>query len=420
MPTAEPRNLTQRPKRPPVAAFMNMLGRGMGKLGVTSPKFDLAAITTEAKKRTGLSDFDGESFRAALDPLLWALEHEANLNQLGRIVMRGMIVSALASRLRVVDWEKTNPEAAKADVKAPLIVYGMPRTGTTILYETLAASPQLRAPLTWECRDYHLAHEIKDARNDPRITKLGKNMARMDRLMPGFSAIHYFDPFIPTECVGLTILDLVSEQFPALAWLPTYRNEFLLKNDFKSAYNWHKRGLRYFQFTTPDTQWVLKTPMHSAYLGSLLETYPDACLIHTHRNPMEVIASVSSLCHTGRSGWSDHVATHKYAEHDVGYIAEITRRATAFRADNPQTEDRIYDVAFKQFLAEPEKVVEGIHAHFNRELSASSKTAMMDYLTNRPRNKYGVHRYSLEDFGLSEAAHGPLFSDYRNRFHSYL
>ena len=411
---------TTRPKRPPRAQLINTIGRGLNSVGLSFPKLTVRSVIREAERATGHSDFDGDSYLAALEPLLWGLEHEANLNQLGRIVLRSMIVSALASRLIVVAWEKANPEAAKAEITAPLIIFGMPRTGTTILYEMLAADPRLRAPLTWECRDYKLAHEAEDPFNDPRIQKLGQNMARMDRMMPGFSAIHYFDPFIPTECVGLTILDLCSEQFPALAWLPSYRNEFLLKTDFKSAYRWHKRALRYFQATTPNVRWVLKTPLHSAYLDALLEIYPDACLIHTHRDPIQVIASVSSLCFTGRSGWSDSVDKILYADHDAEYIAEITRRASRFRRDNPQHADRFIDIAFKNFMADPMAEIDRIHAHFGRDLPDASRTTMKDYLDHRPRHKYGVHKYTLEDFGLSKETHDPLFAEYREHFAAYL
>ncbi|MEL7453482.1 MAG: sulfotransferase, partial [Pseudomonadota bacterium] len=238
------------PKRPPGAQALNLAGRALSAVGIHTPAFTVQAVTDAAIRTAGDRDFGSDSYLAALAPLLHSLEHEAQLNQLGRIVLKGQIVSALASRLTVVAWEKANPELAAAPVTTPLIIVGMPRTGTTILYETLAAAPHLRAPLTWECRDYALAHEITDPQSDPRIEKLGRAMSRMDRLMPGFSAIHYFDPFIPTECVGLTILDLCSEQFPALAWAPTYR-DFLLSSDFKSAYSWHKRGLRYSQAGWP-------------------------------------------------------------------------------------------------------------------------------------------------------------------------
>ena len=411
---------TASPKRPPMARMINMLGRGMDAAGIKRPKFTVASVKADAERASKAADYGNDSYLAALEPLLWGLEHEARLNQLGRLVLRGMIVSALASRLHVVAWEKKNPEAARAEIKAPLIVFGMPRTGTTILYETLAADPRLRAPLTWECRDYKFAHTITEPKTDPHIEKLGKNMARMDRMMPGFSAIHYFDPFIPTECVGLTILDLCSEQFPALAWLPTYRTQFLLKTDFASAYSWHKRALRYFQATTPDTQWVLKTPMHSAYLKQLLQTYPDACLIHTHRDPMQVIASVSSLCYTGRQGWSDQVDKKKQADHDAHYIADVTRHATLFRKENPQFEPRFFDMSFKDFMSAPIEQIDHMHTYFDRELPPSSRDAMQAYIENRPRNKYGTHRYTLDEFGLTKDRHNPLFTDYRAHFASYI
>lgn len=407
------------PKRPPIAALVNTFGKASGAVGIPArPALTIDAMEQAAIKQSGgLTDFGSDSHHVALDALLFSLEHEARLNQLGRLVFSGMIIAALVSRLAVVDWEKRNPEVAKAPVSAPLIIVGMPRTGTTILYETLAAAPDHRAPLTWECRDYALAHKIENAENDPRITKLGKNMARMDRLMPGFSAIHYFDPFIPTECVGLTNLDLCSEQYPCLAWAPTYR-KFLLSADFISAYEWHRRALRYLQATSGNTQWVLKTPMHSAYLGALLETYPDACLIHTHRDPTKVIASVCSLCATGRRGWSDHLDIDDRARGDLDYIAEVCRRATIFRNTHPEHANRFCDVAFEDFMTDPLAEIRRILSHFNRPLKDDQYTVMKSYLENRPRTKYGKHRYSLDQFSLSESDVRPLFSDYLERFGS--
>ena len=173
-----PVNFHTPPSRPTGARILNTMGRGLSVLGIETPRLTGEAITKAAVRTSGFSDFGSDSYLAAMEPLLFSLEHEANLNQLGRIVLHGQIVSALASRLAVVAWEKANPDLAQAPVKAPLIIVGMPRTGTTILYETLAAAPHLRAPLTWECRDYALAHQITDPHNDPRIEKLGKAMSR--------------------------------------------------------------------------------------------------------------------------------------------------------------------------------------------------------------------------------------------------
>ncbi len=409
-----------RPARPPLVRAINGVGRVLSHMRLGRPVFRPDVIRAAAEKMAGASDYGSESYVSGLAMLCHALENEAALNQMGRFVLFRQVVAALAGRLTVVAWEKANPEAAQAPVKAPLIVLGLPRTGTTILYETLAAAPDYRAPLTWECRDYALAHDIAgETEEDPRLTKLGKQMQQVDRLMPGFSAIHKFGPYVPTECIGLTLLDMASEQFCAMAWMPTYR-EFLLQNDFSSPYEWHKRGLRYLQSTQPEKLWVLKTPMHTGYLDELLKAYPDADLIQTHRDPMRVIASVANLYRVSRGGWSDVPNSPERAADDAAYYAEFVRRCVEFRAANPQHKDRFIDVPFKSFIEDPMVEIRRIYAHFGRELTEQGERAMVDYLANRPREKYGKHVYSADQFGFTDAEYKPVFADYTAQYGTYL
>lgn len=407
-------------KRPPVISAINGVGSVLSTIGLGGPRFTPAAICKAAEKIAGASDYGSDSFRPGLEKLCWSLENESALNQMGRLILHRQVANALAGRLTVVAWEKANPEAARAAIIAPLFIIGLPRTGTTILFETLAADPSLRAPLTWECRDYALAHAVKEpASEDPRVARLGKQMMQVDRLMPGFTAIHHFGPFIPTECIGLTLLDMASEQFAALAWMPSYR-AFLLQNDFSSAYEWHKRGLRYLQSTQPEKSWILKTPMHTGYLKALIDTYPDAKFIHNHRDPFRVIASVANLYRVSRSGWSDHPNTADRARSDANYYLEFIRRAVAFRANDPQENTRFFDVAFDEFVADPMPVIERLHTHFERPLTDQGYKAMSTYLANRPREKFGKHHYSAHDFGFTQEEYNPLFADYVARFSEYI
>ncbi|MEO1406605.1 MAG: sulfotransferase, partial [Pseudomonadota bacterium] len=361
---------TTAPKRPPVVRAINAMGGVMTKARLGLPRFTPDSIRRSAEKISGYSDYGSNSYAPGLAILCHALEHEADLNQMGRIVLHRQLSNALAGRLTVVAWEKAFPKQAEARIKTPLFVIGLPRTGTTILYETLAADPALRAPLTWECRDFALAHAAAaDPEGDPRVKKLGRQMEQIDRLMPGFTAIHKFGPFIPTECIGLMLLDMASEQFGSLAWLPSYR-DFLLNNDFSSVYEWHKRGLRYLQATQPNKTWMLKSPLHTGYLDALLKTYPDARLIQTHRDPMRVIASVANLYRVSRGGWSDaEYDLPERAKSDAAYYAEFVRRATQFRKDHPEHADRFIDIAFERFMSDPMKVIEDIHTHFERPLT---------------------------------------------------
>lgn len=406
--------------RPPLVRVMNGVGSALSAVGVKAPEFSVSGLKRAAIRIAGHDDFGSDSYMSGLEPLIYSLEHEAKLHQLGRLVLHRQIAGALASRLSIVAWEKANPELAQAEIKAPLVIMGLPRTGTTILYEMLAADPKARAPLTWECRDFALAHAAaKDPENDPRIQKLGKQMAQVDRMMPGFTAIHHFGPFIPTECIGLTLLDLASEQLCALAWLPTYR-KFLIENSFESAYHWHKRGLRYLQATQPDKNWVLKTPMHAGYLPAFFAEYPNAQLIHTHRDPLSTSASVASLYNVSRSGWSDHVDVKTYAPQDAAYYAEMTHRVTAFRAENPDIEAQFCDIGFKDFMSDPMPQIQKIYSSFGRELSEDAFTAIDTYLKNRPQDKYGRHKYDPADFGFTRESVDEEFADYLGQFGEYV
>ncbi len=408
------------PARPPVVRAINGIAKTLSGVGLQGPKFTPEAISKAAEKIAGYNDYGDDSYRIGLEKLCWSLENEAELNQMGRLVMHRQVSNALAGRLSVVAWEKANPAAAEAPIVAPMMVIGLPRTGTSILYETLAADPAKRAPLTWECRDYALAHTVSHPpEEDPRLIKLGKQMLQVDRLMPGFTAIHHFGPFIPTECIGLTLLDMASEQFSALTWMPTYR-DFLLKNDFSTAYDWHRRGLRYLQSTQPGKSWILKTPMHTGYLDTLVKIYPDARFIHNHRNPMQVISSVANLYRVSRSGWTDTPNSPERARSDAHYYLEFIRRALAFRANDTEENSRFVDIAFKEFISDPMKVIERIHTHFERPLTDEGYKAMSDYIKNRPREKFGKHKYSPEQFGFTEEEYEPLFRDYVTKFADYI
>lgn len=383
------------------------------------PAFTPDALRAAAVAKSGHDDFGSDSYEAALGPLLQSIEHEAELNALGRQEVWNRIVAALANRLTVVAWEKANPEAARAPIVAPIVVLGLGRTGSSIMHETLAAAPSMRTPLVWQVRDYALAGQVDDARADARVGAIDADIARKNRIVEGYQAIHHEDAFVPMECVALSILDLVSVQFATIAWMPTYR-EHLARHDARGTYAWHKRALRYLQAHGPAGRWVLKAPMHSLYIQALTEAYPDALMVQTHREPAEVIGSMCSLYQTLRRPWSSREDVAGQAAADTAYTAEGVRRAVRFRQDHPEMEARIVDVAFRDFMADQAGTLRRIHDRLGLNLTDEALAAMLGYLENRPREKYGRHRYTLEQFGLSRAGIEPLFAEYRARFGQYL
>ena len=377
------------------------------------------ALREAAEAKSGCSDYSTDSYMAALEPLLYSIEHEMNLNANGRQEMRDRIVNALANRLTVVAWEKANPGLAAAPIKAPIVILGLPRTGSSILHETLASAPGMRTPLIWEVRDYSLVHQVSDAATDERIEEVNAAIARKNKLAPGYAAIHFEEAQIPMECLGLMVLDLVTTQFATVAHAPTYR-EFLVAHDARVTYQWHRRGLRYLQAANPGAQWVLKAPMHSLYLGPLVETYPDARIIQTHRDPVQSLGSLCSLYETLRRAWSDDVPIRDQAPGDVAYSAQVIQRAVDFRRDHYEDESRYCDVAFRDFIGNPDDTLRRIYAHCGLKYTDEARDTMLGYIENRPREKYGKHKYTLEQFGLSAEAIEPLFADYTTRFADYV
>jgi hypothetical protein len=374
--------------------------------------FSPNALCRDAAQKAGHDDFGSDSYRAALGPLLHSIEHEMQLNERGRAELRKRIVNALANRLILVAWEKANAALAQAPIEAPIVILGLPRTGSSILHETLAAAPQMRTPLIWQVQDFALVHSVGEPASDDRIMAVEQEIARKNAAIPDYAAMHFENPFIPMECVALTIVDLVSTQFSTIAWAPTYRR-FLLESDMCETYRWHRRALRFLLARKePGTRWVLKAPMHSLYLDALLETYPDAVLLQTHRDPQKVVGSFCNLCATLRRAWSAQGDEARHAQADLAYAAQLVSRAVDFRHAHPELEQRFHDVAFKRFMAEPDATLAAIFAHCGMDYTPEARAAVLGYLDARPRDKHGTHTYDPGQYGLTPEAIAAQFAGY--------
>ena len=165
-----------------------------------------------------------------------------------------------------------------------------------------------------------------------------------------------------------------------------------------------------------EQRWVLKTPPHLAYLDTLIKQYPDAAIVQTHRAPMEVLGSISSLSCTLHSAFSDDIDPVATGQAEADYFSEMLRLGMEQRAAMADEDSRIFDIQFNDIISDPIKVIENLYSHFGFDFSDRVREAMQDYLNNRPRDKHGEHHYTLEKFGLSQMKHAPLFADYCERF----
>jgi hypothetical protein len=404
------------PNQPLGIKLINRIGRGLKTLGLAKPRLQpIDAIIQQAKKQTDLCDFGDESFVPALEKLAVSLEHEAQLSQLGRIAVHAMLLDNLKLRLRLTAYRKQRPEIAQQKITRPLFVLGLPRTGTTILYELLAQDPAHRAPSTWEVAQPIPPAQRQTYHTDPRITEVEKSVNRMEMLAPGFQAIHAMGATLPQECVALLAPHFISDQFGVSFYIPEYRH-WTLEQDMSAAYAWHQQFLQHMQVDYMEQRWVLKTPPHLAYLDALIKQYPDAAIVQTHRAPMDVLGSISSLSCTLHSAFSDDIDPIATGQAEVDYFSEMLRMGMEQRAAMSDESSRFFDVQFNDIISDPIKVIEKLYAHFNFNFDAIVRQAMQDYLDNRPRDKHGEHHYTLQKFGLSEEQHGALFADYCKRF----
>lgn len=402
------------PPRPLPIRALNAGGRLLGRLGLGRGVFDADRAVEAAIRTTGLSDFGGEGFRAHLALLLGSAEQDARLNAIGRMALGRDVQTTLENRLRVVEERKRHPEIARERIPAPLFVLGLPRTCTSILHELLALDPENRAPLTWEVMSPCPRATPEAFESDPRIARVDTQLDQVDRIIPDFKKMHRMGGTLPQECVMLLNYDFTGLQY-FCSWRVTSYQRWLDDRDLTPAYRLHHELLQHFQSAVRRPHWVLKSPQHLWTLPELLATYPDARIVQTHRDPAKAVASVVSLVTLLRWLGSDEVDPHEVGREWTEQIDHaLTRSMQARDADGEA--GRYYDLAFRDFMADPVGAVSKIYAWMGRSLSDEAEARMRAYLARHSADEHGRHRYDPADYGLVPDALRERFAPYMQRF----
>lgn len=373
---------------------------------------DAARLVDDACEQAGLDDFGADGWREGLDRFAAAVEHEAQLSEIGEIAIAAQITTNLTNRLRVTAWLSEHPQALDSPVERPIIVLGLPRTGTTLLSELLHRDPANRALMRWEAMDCVPPPQASQMESDPRIDAARESAAGMDALNPGFKSIHYEAPDGPTEDVAVLAQDFKSQLWSVVANVGAY-DEWLLACDQRSAYDYHRSVLALLQSSAPG-RWSLKTPHHCLALDEVVAHYPDARLVMTHRDPVTVVASVCSLARSLSGTFSD--ADHGAAINDrwTRMTEVMVDRVMDWRDTNG--DDRFVDVGYGELVSDPVAALVRVYEHFDEELSPDTETAMRRYMAEHPAGEHGRHSYRLEDLGLDAGTIDERFTRYRERF----
>jgi hypothetical protein len=390
---------------------LNFGGRTLRRLGAEPPSLDIESLHRAAYRRASLSNYGSWDFEEPLERLLKSYRDEAALTTLGRITVRELIVSLLDNLLRMEAERRANPAIEHQRIVAPVFIIGLPRTGTTHLHGLISQDPANRAPLTWEVMYPAVGRAPRDVARARAQT--GTRLDWADRLAPEFMRIHPIAPDLPQECIAITAQVFMSIQFHTTHDVPSYQDWFESASQ-RLAFDFHQRLLQHLQAKAPGSRWVLKAPGHLFALEGLLERYPDARIVHTHRDPLRVMASMASHATVLRRAFSDRAEPRKIAADWADRWARALDTFLAVRDRSPSAQ--FLDVAFESIETDPLGTVERVYDFLGWPLSSEARAAMQSFLASNPKNKHGVHRYTLEQFGLSRADQAARFHDYCERF----
>ncbi len=281
--------------------------------------------------------------------------------------------------------------------------------------DNVAEDPANRAPLSWEIDDPCPPAEAETYHTDPRIERTQKRFDQVDRLAPGFQAIHPVGALMPQECIVPTASEFMSIRFEMSFDVERY-DRWFLEQDMTATYEHHRRFLQHMQSRYMTERWILKSPGHLGPIDTLFETYPDAMVVQTHRDPIRVIPSVANLEYTMRLVASDDVDPARVGEQMLFVWSTLLAQGMAARDRHPEREGQILDLSMREIVGDPIACVEKIYRHFELDLSQTARTRMERYLVEHPKDEFGVHRYSLGAFGLDQGTVNSLFKSYRERF----
>jgi hypothetical protein len=376
------------------------------------PEVLLAAAQAEA----GLTDFVDQGFREPMARLLEAAGTEAGLNVLGVTAWKATIQSALVNRLRLYRDLETHPEIAEEDVSAPIVLVGLPRTGTTKLHRMLSAVPNVQQLLLWRLLNPAPFPGWRAAEPDPRIDVAKAYETMLWDGVPDLMAGHPMGAEQPDE---ETLLMETSFEFFIHAirlHVPTYLS-WVRQRSLLPTYNYLRLQLQYLQWQDGGRRgrpWIMKSPLHSGNIDTLMATFPGAIVVQCHRDPAVVIPSMARLTESYRKTQCDLVDLTQIGATQLAIWSEELSKNLAKR-DQLEGQIPIFDVQYSEIVDEPLTVIDEIFRRAGWSLTPDVERKMTS-AAELPHRGSGRHEYSLERYGLSAEEIRTHFGSYTARF----
>ena len=374
-------------------------------------------LMAAAEIETGLSDWGDTEFHAPLHILVDSLNNEAALSEIGHVRVRQWLMARLKQRLKLIEDRRRIPAIADETIDRPIFILGLPRAGTTFLHTLMGQNPDILAPLHWQLANPSPPPSDPDIDHEPTIRWTQEMLGFQGWLDPDLQRMHFSDASLPEEDFLAFELSFVSMSFYGFWDIPDYASRVFKTDDFGAAYCWHKRLMQALQYKGSAKRIVLKAPEHTMHLDMLFKTYPDAVIVHNHRDPAQVMGSTMSLLSTVRSRYTDRAqpASEDVADRYVRSYARSFKRCMQLR-DDPRYADRFIDVQYQDLAADPVTQVRRVYAHAGIEFTPKAERGVADWAAANRKGAHGKHRYPVDAFGLTPSRVHEIFSGYIERF----
>lgn len=399
---AAPTTLPFRPARLPVR-IINWLMRPFKKRLIP---ITVASLRAFCERKTGLKNWGDPTFWSRLQHVVDSVDGDDNVAFCGRIAARTYLRWHLRNRLELEAVLAEHPEILEIPVERPMFIVGWWRTGTTFLHHLMSMDPKARAPKTWEL--WYPAPVSEDPKKDAKIRRKRTSTLLWwnKKLIPDQAAAHNIETDSVEECFPLMENDGIFMTF-FFAFLGYDYSDWILKQDLTSSFEYIKKQYQVLAWKQPNVRWVLKCPYYLWHMDALLNVFPDACIVHTHRNVVKSLPSACNLSAITASKFLEKLDLSEMGRFWRDMYRSGSDRSMAVRRRIPP--GSIYDVPLRAFVSNPTGTIKQICRYFGFHFSEEFGLAMRRFGVQNPNDKHGVHQYTLEHFGLDE-------DDLRQRF----
>lgn len=371
---------------------------------------DADALHEKASADTGLDDFGAQDYRQRLDVLLAALRGIDGRHPAGTVNFYGQLLQLLKNRLLLTDLIKRHPEIDDIELQPPVVIAGLPRTGTTHLHNLLAAPSTFRTMPYWESVEpFPLPNEV-GVEPDPRRTRMDVAVSVINVVMPYFPLMHEMTTDHVHEEIQLLANDVSTMLFETLAEVPGWR-DYYRAHDQTPHYEYLATQLKAMQFLRGGRRWLLKSPQHLEQVPVLDRVFPDSIVVFTHRDPVPVALSMIAMITYSARMHRSPVPVEQIAKSWIDRLEQML--AALVRDRDTIGRDRSIDIRFDDFMTDESGTAERVYALAGEPFSAEVRKAIADYLTGHQRGRLGNVETSCEMFGLDK-------DDLRNRFAPYV